>query len=95
MSTLRKVKIKDLGKIFTGSTPSTKDAKMWGGIYPFVKPSDLVGGSRRVPRTEMMLSEAATKTGKGRLLPKGTTCVVTIGTIGKLCQLSEAAATTQ
>tara|TARA_R110001592_G_scaffold346177_2_gene638539 strand:- start:8386 stop:9618 length:1233 start_codon:yes stop_codon:yes gene_type:complete len=95
MSTLRKVKIKDLGKIFTGSTPSTKDAKMWGGIYPFVKPSDLVGGSRRVPRTEMMLSEAATKTGKGRLLPKGTTCVVTIGTIGKLCQLSEAAATNQ
>tara|TARA_R110001583_G_scaffold43838_4_gene139261 strand:- start:7390 stop:8466 length:1077 start_codon:yes stop_codon:yes gene_type:complete len=43
----------------------------------------------------MMLSEAATKTGKGRLLPKGTTCVVTIGTIGKLCQLSEAAATNQ
>ncbi|MGY3571925.1 restriction endonuclease subunit S [Vibrio paucivorans] len=95
MNTLRKVKIKDLGKIYTGSTPSTKDEKMWGGIYPFVKPSDLVGGSRRVPKTEMMLSEAATKTAKGRLLPKGTTCVVTIGTIGKLCQLSEAAATNQ
>lgn len=95
MNTQRKVKIKDLGKIYTGSTPSTKDEKMWGGIYPFVKPSDLVGGSRRVPKTEMMLSEAATKTAKGRLLPKGTTCVVTIGTIGKLCQLSEAAATNQ
>lgn len=95
MAQLEKVKIKDLGKVFTGSTPPTKDESMWGGDYLFVKPSDLVKGSRRVNATENMLTEAATKTAKGRLLPTGTTCVVTIGTIGKLCQLHKPAATNQ
>lgn len=95
MSLLYKVKIKDLGKVFTGSTPLTKDETMWGGKHFFVKPSDLVKGSRRVFDTEKKLSDAATKTAKGRLLPAGTTCVVTIGTIGKLCQLDKPSATNQ
>lgn len=95
MSLLHKVKIKDLGKVFTGSTPLTKDETMWGGKHFFVKPSDLVKGSRRVFDTEKKLSDAATKTAKGRLLPTGTTCVVTIGTIGKLCQLDKPSATNQ
>jgi len=95
MSLLRKVKIKDLGKVFTGSTPLTKDETMWGGKHFFVKPSDLIKGSRRVLNTETKLSDAATKTAKGRLLPAGTTSVVTIGTIGKLCQLDKPSATNQ
>jgi type I restriction enzyme S subunit len=95
MSLLRKVKIKDLGKVFTGSTPPTKDEKMWGGKHLFVKPSDLIKGSRKVLDTETKLTDAATQTSKGRLLPVGTTCVVTIGTIGKLCQLDKPSATNQ
>ncbi len=95
MILLRKVKIKDLGKVFTGSTPPTKDEKMWGGKHLFVKPSDLIKGSRRVFDTETKLSDGATQTSKGRLLPVGTTCVVTIGTIGKLCQLDKPSATNQ
>ncbi|SBT15466.1 restriction endonuclease subunit S [Vibrio celticus] len=95
MTILTKVKIQDLGRVFTGSTPPTKDEMMWGGDHLFVKPSDLVKGSRRINSTENMLTEAATKTAKGRLLPAGTTCVVTIGTIGKLCQLHKPAATNQ
>ncbi|MFL1021173.1 restriction endonuclease subunit S [Vibrio parahaemolyticus] len=95
MSLLRKVRIKDLGKVFTGSTPLTKDETMWGGGHFFVKPSDLIKGARRVLDTEKKLSDAATKTAKGRLLPAGTTCVVTIGTIGKLCQLDRPSATNQ
>jgi type I restriction enzyme S subunit len=95
MSLLRKVKIKDLGKVFTGSTPPTKDEKMWGGKHLFVKPSDLIKGSRKVLDTESKLTDAATQTSKGRLLPVGTTCVVTIGTIGKLCQLDKPSATNQ
>jgi type I restriction enzyme S subunit len=95
MILLRKVKIKDLGKVFTGSTPPTKDDKMWDGKHLFVKPSDLTKGSRRVFDTETKLSDGATQTSKGRLLPVGTTCVVTIGTIGKLCQLDKPSATNQ
>lgn len=95
MSLLCKVKIKDLGKVYTGSTPPTKDKAMWGGKYFFVKPSDLTKGSRKVFDTEKKLSDIATKTAKGKLLPAGTTCVVTIGTIGKLCQLDRPSATNQ
>jgi type I restriction enzyme S subunit len=95
MSLLRKVKIKDLGKVYTGSTPPTKDKAMWGGKHFFVKPSDLIEGSRKVFDTEKKLSDVATKTAKGKLLPAGTTCVVTIGTIGKLCQLDKPSATNQ
>lgn len=84
-----------MGKVFTGSTPSTKDETMWGGSYYFVKPSDMTDGARRVLDTEKKLTQAATNTTKGRLLPAGTTCVVCIGTIGKLCQLHQAAATNQ
>lgn len=95
MSLLCKVKIKDLGKVYTGSTPPTKDKAMWGGKHFFVKPSDLTKGSRKVFDTEKKLSDVATKTAKGKLLPAGTTCVVTIGTIGKLCQLDRPSATNQ
>jgi type I restriction enzyme S subunit len=92
---LTKVKIREIGKVYTGSTPSTKDETMWGGEYLFVKPSDMKAGSRRVFETETKLTSIATETSKGRLLPAGTTCIVCIGTIGKFCQLHEPAATNQ
>ncbi len=95
MIPLTKVKIKELGKVYTGSTPSTKDETMWGDEYLFVKPSDMIAGSRRVFNTEKKLTSIASKTSKGRLLPAGTTCIVCIGTIGKLCQLHKPAATNQ
>ena len=92
---LKKICIKDLGKVFTGSTPPTKDSSLWGDDFLFVKPSDMLAGARHVYSTEKMLSSAGSKTAKGRLLPAGTTSVVCIGTIGKVCQLHEDAATNQ
>jgi type I restriction enzyme, S subunit len=94
-SKLTAMRICDLGKVVTGSTPPTKDLLLWGEKYPFVKPSDLDNGRRRVFSTEKMLSEAGASTAKGRILPIGTTCVVCIGTIGKVCQLDKPAATNQ
>ena len=33
--------VQDIGKVVTGSTPSTSEAALWGGPIPFVTPTDL------------------------------------------------------
>ena len=38
---MQPVKIKDLGKIVTGKTPSTKKTELFGDDYPFITPSDI------------------------------------------------------
>ncbi len=69
------------GKILTGTTPSTKESKFYGGAYPFISPGDI--------SEHTYVKEAAkTITKKGlsvcRPLPKNTILVVCIGaTIGK------------
>lgn len=95
MANLRKIKIKDLGRVFTGSTPPTNNEIFWGDEFLFIKPSDINFGIRYVYNTETRFSKEATKTAKGRLLPAGTTCVVCIGTIGKICQMRISSATNQ
>jgi type I restriction enzyme S subunit len=81
----KEIRIKDLGKVVTGSTPPTSESKYFSGKYPFIKPSDLKGGERIPSETEMTLSEEGLNYFPKNLLPKNTPCVVTIGTIGKHC----------
>lgn len=81
---LKTVKIKELGKVITGSTPSTKIQENFGKGYPFIKPPDLSEDIRYVLDTGIEISPVGFKTQAKRLLPKNTTCVVCIGTIGKL-----------
>ncbi len=45
-------KIRDLGKVITGKTPSTKVPEYFGGIYPFITIPDLDG--RRDISTEIL-----------------------------------------
>ena len=33
----------DIGSVVTGSTPSTQEAKYWGGNIPFISPADFEG----------------------------------------------------
>jgi type I restriction enzyme S subunit len=81
----REVKIKELGKVITGTTPPTKHKEYFEGSYPFIKPSDLQSDSRHVEHTEMTLSQVGKDLISKNLLPTKTTCIVTIGTIGKYC----------
>lgn len=78
------VKIRDLGKVITGSTPPTKDTENFGTGFHFIKPTDLREDSRKIFETETELSELGAKTQYNRLLPANTPCVVCIGTIGKM-----------
>lgn len=70
-----------VGKVITGSTPSTKKDSYYGGDYLFATPADL-NSVKYVSDTEKKLTEAGFNT--GRLIPKGSVLFVSIGsTIGK------------
>lgn len=73
-------KIKDLGKVTTGSTPSSKKENMFGGNIPFITPADLESGQDKYGR--YVTSEGAQNS---RIVRAGSTLVCCIGaTIGKV-----------
>ena len=76
-------KLGEIGKIITGSTPSTKNAEYYSAKdYCFVKPSDLPSnGFIKLKATDYYLSEAGYNI--SRQLPKGSVLVSCIGIIGK------------
>ncbi len=89
-------KIGNIGEIVTGNTPPTKNQELYGDRYKFIKATDICEDSRTVIKTEEMLSDEGFKKYRKSLLPKGTTCVVTIGTLGKkLCYTDEPCFTNQ
>lgn len=88
----RRVKIKEVGKAVTGSTPSTKNPAYWGGDIPFVTPADLLG--EVIAKTARTITEEGALT--ARLLPAGTVLVSCIGhQIGKTALLENKAVTNQ
>ncbi|BBC23618.1 restriction endonuclease subunit S [Pseudanabaena sp. ABRG5-3] len=90
------IKIKDLGKVITGTTPPTANQDYFGGKYLFIKPSDISEDQRYVFKTEMTLSDEGYKYQKIKALPKNSICVVCIGTIGKkMCLTSQICFTNQ
>lgn len=80
---MKYVKVKDLGQIVTGNTPSTSDMSNYGDFMPFIKATDIILGSRYTYITEQRYSEKSYKKYKANVIPKGSTCIVTIGSIGK------------
>lgn len=76
--------IKDLGKVVTGSTPSTKNGLNYSSNdYSFVKPSDISQSQiSYIDETECYVSEYAFR--NSRILPSGTVLVTCIGIIGKV-----------
>ena len=89
------IRIGDLGKIITGTTPPKKEKKYYGGKYPLIKPSDIIKGQQTVLHTEDVLTEEITKDFKRFILPRNTICVVTIGSIGKQCYTNQVCMTNQ
>jgi type I restriction enzyme S subunit len=82
---LTRCQIKDLGRVVTGHTPPTKDRTLYGNSYPLIKPTDMSPDERYIGETMESLSESGSERYKSYVLPPDTPCVVTIGTIGKLC----------
>lgn len=79
----RKIKIEDLGKVVTGNTPPRKNPELYGSHTLFIKPTDVSEDTRYTLNPEECYSELGYKKYIKSLIPKGSTCVVTIGSIGK------------
>ena len=80
---MESVRLKDIGRIITGNTPPTSKPEFYGDYMPFIKATDIPLGAKCTLFTEQSYSELAAEKYKESLVPKGSTCVVTIGSIGK------------
>ena len=78
-----KVEIGQLGEVITGNTPPRKNPELYGNFIPFIKPTDIEIDRRYTPNPEECYSELGYEKYLKSLIPKGATCVVTIGSIGK------------
>lgn len=79
----RKVCIGDLGSIVTGNTPPRNRPELYGNHTPFIKATDISESEKFTYKPEECYSEEGYKKYIKSLIPKGSTCVVTIGSIGK------------
>ena len=89
------VRMSDLGKIITGTTPPTMRREFYsGGGYQFIAPADL-GTEIQIRKSDKEITEAGLAV--SRVLPKHAVCFVCIGSsIGKVgITVAEIAATNQ
>lgn len=75
-------KIKELGEVITGKTPSTKIKDFWNGDIPFITPTD-IDSNKYVITTERHVTTKGLKA-VSKLLPANTLLVVCIASIGKI-----------
>lgn len=79
----KKVCIGDLGTIITGNTPPRNRPELYGNHTPFIKATDILESEKYTYNPEEYYSEEGYNKYIKSLIPKGATCVVTIGSIGK------------
>lgn len=77
------VTIGELGIIITGNTPPRSNPKLYGNYTPFIKATDISENEKYTYHPKEYYSEEGYNKYIKSLIPKGSTCVVTIGSIGK------------
>lgn len=80
---MKKITVGELGKVVTGNTPPRNQPSLYGNHTIFIKPTDISETSKYTYTPEECYSEKGANKYKNSLIPKGATCVVTIGSIGK------------
>ena len=86
--TWRAIRVGDLGRVVTGDTPPKSRPEFYGSAYPFIKPTDMKVGQRFTHAYEDGYSEEAYEKYYKKLIPTGSTAVVTIGSIGQKLTLT-------
>ena len=95
MNIWRKTYVSELGRIVTGKTPKTSVRKNYGGIIPFLTPSDDME-SKYVNQTIKTISDIGIKEVRNCLLPPNSVCVSCIGSnLGKVVITKDIAVTNQ
>ncbi len=88
------VKLSDVGKIITGSTPSTTNLEFYGSDYVWATPEDIEKDSKFVNDSKAKLTKKGFD--EGREIPEKSILFVCIGsTIGKIAMAGTKMATNQ
>jgi type I restriction enzyme S subunit len=74
----KEYRLGDLGKIITGRTPPSSRPECFGGEFPFITPSDMIG-QKQASTTERYLSTAGAELLQRNLLPPRSVAVSCIG----------------
>ena len=88
------MKIKDIGKIVTGKTPSTKNENNFNGDILFITPSDITCGSY-IGNTSRTISEQGFKAIKTNTISGYSILVGCIGSVGNVAWTDKTCATNQ
>lgn len=92
-NTTKKIMVKDLGTIITGTTPSKKNNSFWdNGNIPWITPSDITY-KRDISNSMVRLTKEGLL--NGRYLPKDSILVTCIASIGKNAVLKVAGSCNQ
>ncbi len=80
---MRRVRLGDVCRIVSGSTPKSGNPDFWGGAIPWVTPAELDDESHWVFRTDRYLTETGFDSASLRMMPIGTVLLSTRAPIGK------------
>jgi type I restriction enzyme S subunit len=89
-----RIKVRDLGRIVTGKTPPTSRSDYFGGLIPFLTPTDMPDGQKYV-EAERRLTEAGVMQVKNCLVQKGVAVSCIGWQMGKSVLITEPTVTNQ
>ena len=90
-----KIKVSNLGRIVTGKTPKTSKSENYGGVIPFLTPSDDME-IKYVTKTGKTITDIGLSEVKNCLLPANSVCVSCIGSdLGKVVITTQPTVTNQ
>lgn len=77
-------KIKDIGKIITGGTPSTKNKNYWNGEIPFVLIEDMTNAKKYIYDTKNKITELGLKNSSAWVVPKNSLLISMYASLGEV-----------
>lgn len=93
------MKLKDIGKIVTGKTPSTKQLENFSELddkYLFVTPRDMKDNCKYIESTERYLTSFVEDKFKSQIIKKDSVCISCIGSdMGKVYMINRPGITNQ
>lgn len=78
-----KYRMSELGTVFSGGTPSTKNSEYWDGNISWITPKDLSGyASKYISKGERSITELGLNKSSATLIPKGSVLMSSRAPIG-------------
>ncbi|WP_430408704.1 restriction endonuclease subunit S [Kordia sp.] len=88
-------RLDETGKIYTGGTPSTKEADFWNGNINWFTPTEISKSGKFVEKSQRRITLEGIKKSSAVIFPKNTIIICTRATIGDLSIVKEKSSTNQ